>query len=261
MDLDAALLTEGTVLLVGVVSGFLSILAGGGVTVVLPVLLALGLAADVANATSRLGLAAGTLVAALSLARAGRIDWPVARPMIVAAAAGAALGALAGATVRAPAMLEIIVVTAVVSTILVFAQPNRWLAAAPQRPLVPPAVGVGLYFALCVYGGVVAVDSAILRLILLVLVVGLPLGRANPVKVVSGLALFGVSALVYAKAGEVDWRIAAWLSAGTVVGAYAAARLSASPAAQVLVYRLLQAIVALETSFLVLQWLGVVGRF
>jgi hypothetical protein len=51
------------------------VLAGGGVTVVLPVLLALGLTADQANATSRFNLTVGTLIVT---------GWPAERPYRVA---------------------------------------------------------------------------------------------------------------------------------------------------------------------------------
>jgi uncharacterized membrane protein YfcA len=61
--------------LIGVLSGGLSVLAGGGVTVVLPVLLALGLTADQANATSRFNLTVGTLIATVILIRKKKIDW------------------------------------------------------------------------------------------------------------------------------------------------------------------------------------------
>ena len=61
--------------LIGILSGCLSVLAGGGVTVVLPVLLALGLTADQANATSRFNLTVGTLIATVILIRKKKIDW------------------------------------------------------------------------------------------------------------------------------------------------------------------------------------------
>jgi uncharacterized membrane protein YfcA len=53
--------------LIGILAGGLSVLAGGGVTVVLPILLALGLTADQANATSRLNLTVGAVIATIVL--------------------------------------------------------------------------------------------------------------------------------------------------------------------------------------------------
>ena len=59
---------------IGILSGVLSVLAGGGVTVVLPVLLALGLSADQANATSRFNLMVGGIVATILLIRNKKKD-------------------------------------------------------------------------------------------------------------------------------------------------------------------------------------------
>jgi uncharacterized membrane protein YfcA len=111
--------------------------------------------------------------------------------------------------IHSNAMLAIIVVTSVVSMILVYTRPNRWLSTAETERLVPERAGAFIYFLLCFYGGIVAVDSAILRLIVLVLLLGLPLSKANPIKVVTGLALFAISSLIYGDAGKVNWEAAA----------------------------------------------------
>jgi uncharacterized protein len=242
--------------LVGILAGVLSVLAGGGVTVVLPVLLALGLSADHANATSRFNLTVGSLIATFALIRQKHIDWKATLPFMVATVVGAIVGAWLGTLVRSPAMLTVIVLTSVVSMILVYLQPNRWLSTAATRAVVPEYAGVFFYSLLCLYGGVVAVDSAILRLIVLVLLLGIPLSRANPIKVVTGLALFAISSAIYGDAGKVSWEIAAWLTAGTAIGSYVASGYAASDSARKWVYLLLQVSVTIETLLLLGQWLG-----
>src|SRR5919204_6551844 len=101
-------------LLIGLLSGVLSVLAGGGVTVVLPVLLALGLTADQANATSRLNLSVGAVIATIVLIRKKKIDWKATLPLLAATVAGAVVGAYIGTLVRSNAMLTIIVLTSLV---------------------------------------------------------------------------------------------------------------------------------------------------
>jgi hypothetical protein len=54
------------VLLAGIISGFLTVTAGAAVTVVFPVLTAVGLSADAANATSRFRLSTGFREVAIS---------------------------------------------------------------------------------------------------------------------------------------------------------------------------------------------------
>jgi uncharacterized membrane protein YfcA len=242
--------------LIGILAGVLSVLAGGGVTVVLPVLLALGLTADEANATSRFNLTVGTLIAAVILIRKKKIEWKTTSPLLVASVVGALGGAWLGTMIHSTVMLTIIVLTSMVSVILVYVRPNRWLSTADTGRVVPEHAGTLIYFLLCFYGGVVAVDSAILRLIVLVLLLGLPLSKANPIKVVTGLALFGISSLVYGDAGKVNWEAAAWLAAGTAIGSYVATGFAASDNARKWVYRFLQISVTVETLLLLAQWLG-----
>jgi uncharacterized protein len=250
------LLGVGATVLIGVLAGGLSVLAGGGVTVVLPVLLALGLTADQANATSRLNLTVGAIIATIVLIRKKNVDWNATLPLLIATIAGAVVGAFVGTLVRSNAMLTIIVLTSLISTVLVYINPNRWVSTAAADPIVPDRVGAFIYGLLCLYGGVIAVDSAILRLVGLVMLMGLPLSKANPIKVVTGLALFALSSAIYGDAGTVDWHVAGWLAAGTAIGSYAASGFVASDSARKLVYLALQISVTVETLLLLAGWFG-----
>ena len=251
-----AVIEPTVIFLTGLVAGVLSVLAGGGVSVVLPVLLALGLTADQANATSRFNLMVGALIATVILINKKKIEWKTTYPLLVATVIGAIGGTWLGTMLHSTVMLAIIVSTSVISMVLVYMKPNRWLSTADTGRVVPESAGAFLYFLLCFYGGIVAVDSAILRVIVLVLLLGLPLSKANPIKVVTGLALFGISSLIYGEAGKVDWGTCAWLTAGTAIGAYAASIYAASDDARKWVYLLLQIIVTIETLLLLSQWLG-----
>ncbi|MBV8189695.1 MAG: sulfite exporter TauE/SafE family protein [Alphaproteobacteria bacterium] len=241
---------------IGILAGVMSVLAGGGVTVVLPVLLALGLSADQANATSRFNLVVGGIIATIVLIRSKKVDWRATKSLLLATVIGAVIGTSLGLMVRSTAMFAIIVATSVVSLILVFVQPNRWLSKGSTRHLLSERTGAVTYGLLCAYGGVVAVDSAILRLIVMVLFMGIPLNKANPIKVVTGLALFAISCALYGDAGKIDWTVAAWLAGGTAIGAAVASRFTASEEARHAVYRLLQVSVTVETLLLLAQALG-----
>jgi hypothetical protein len=68
-----ALLQLATLAAAGLLGGFVNTLAGGGSLVTLPALLLLGLPADVANGTNRVGVLAQSLVAARGLGRDERL--------------------------------------------------------------------------------------------------------------------------------------------------------------------------------------------
>jgi len=225
------------------------------VTVVFPVLIALGLSADDANATSRLSLAIGGSVAAMALIWKNKVDWKAARPLLIAAGAGSLFGALYGSRMTSANTLTVVVITSVISLVLVYLKPARWLAEKKGAAIVPPRFAALLFLLLCVYEGVVAVDSALLRLIALVYLLGYPLASANPIKLITGLVMFGVSSAVYAHAGEINWPVGAWLAAGSVIGACVAVPFACSLKAQKGIYRMLQITITVETTWLVWHWL------
>ena len=78
---------------VGLVSGALNVVAGGGSFLTLPVLLFVGLPAGEANATNRLGVLAQNVTGVWGFHRASSLDWRWAKAASVPALAGAALGA------------------------------------------------------------------------------------------------------------------------------------------------------------------------
>jgi uncharacterized membrane protein YfcA len=241
---------------IGILAGVLGVFAGGGVTVVLPVLLAFGLTADQANATSRVSVTVGATIATLNLLRNKGIDWKTTVPFLLAAVVGVAIGTPLGAMLRSRTMLTIIVLTSVVSMILVYVRPNRWLSSANTDPVLSQRAGIFGYAVICAYGGVSAADNAILRLILLVPLLGIPLARANPIKIVTTLAVFVISSVGYGAIGEVRWMTAVWLAGGTAIGSGVASQFVSSDSARKWVYLILQIVVTLETLLLVARWLG-----
>lgn len=242
------------IFLLGAVSAFFSILAGGGITVVLPVLLAMGLSPNAANGSCRLSLVTAGLLATWNFQRKGLIDWRLVWPLMADAALGATLGSLIGTRLHAPKTLLLIVLTSVVSLALICSQPNKWIkdAAVSRQKLRP--LDHAVYFGLCFDGGIMAADSAILRLIALVLVTGLSLQLANPIKIVTGIALFSISTAIYGFRGEIDWTVTAWLSTGALLGAFGASQLATIPSARAWMYRLLLVTVLIETIWLVGQY-------
>lgn len=236
----------------GGVSGFISVLAGGGVTVILPMLLAIGLNSAVANGTSRVSLTVGAILATYSLYRKQVIDWTSIWPLLMLSALGSVLGSYAATFFSITVTSDIILITCIVSFILISTKPNQWLKPyqIDNLSVTIPRWFYGVYFLLCFYGGVIAVDSAILRLAALVLLISLPLNEANAIKVVTGLPLFLISAFVFFVRGDVDYQSAGYLSIGTMVGALVATRYMNHPKTRILAYALLYIVVVIGTIYL-----------
>ena len=81
--------------LAGVVGGFINTVAGGGAMVTVPALMLLGMPADHANGTYRLGLLQQSLTGIGGFSRSNMLDREAILPMVLPTISGAAVGALA----------------------------------------------------------------------------------------------------------------------------------------------------------------------
>ena len=81
-------------LTVGMLSGFINTLAGGGSMLTLPALMMMGIPADLANGTNRLAVLAQSITGAKGFDQAGRLDRSALTGVLVPTIVGAAVGAL-----------------------------------------------------------------------------------------------------------------------------------------------------------------------
>ncbi len=114
-------------LLAGGVMAFADTLASAGSAVSLPALIALGLAPELADGSNRVAVLAGALAASVSFIRAGRVPWPMVRPLAVAAVVGAVGGALVSEHVSPTGLHLAIVGALLVALGLLAIKPSRWL--------------------------------------------------------------------------------------------------------------------------------------
>lgn len=233
---------------------FANTLASSGSAVSLPVLLSLGLAPELANGTNRVAVLAGALAATASFVRAGRVPWPVVRPLIAVAAVGAVIGAAISEVVSPTALHLAIMGALLVALALLAVKPSRWLAVSRAAPRVGP-VQVLLILLISIWSGFIVLDGMTYLLMALVLSVGLDVMSANAAKAAIATVIAAVSLVVLAADGSVDWVAATSLALGAVVGGLFAARLALHPAAARWIYRLLVLIIVGEVVQLVLTGL------
>ncbi len=81
--------------LVGILAGWLNVMAGGGSLLTVPIMLFMGIPGPVANGTNRIAILAQNITAVTTFKRRGYADFKLGLSL----AAAAALGALGGASV------------------------------------------------------------------------------------------------------------------------------------------------------------------
>ena len=186
-----------------------------------------------------------------SFVRAGRIQWPIVRPLMVVAAIGAVVGAAISEKISPTSMHLAITGALLVALTLLAIKPSRWLTDSETPPRVGP-IQLLLILAISIWAGFIVLDGMTYLLMALVLSVGLDVISANAAKSALAVAIASVSLAVLAAGGNVDWRAGTPLAIGAVIGGLLAARLALNPAAARWIYRLLVLIIVGEAAQLVL---------
>lgn len=228
-------------LLAGVVAGIINTLAGSGSLITLPMLIFLGLPANVANATNRVGVILQNVVGITTLQRGGKLNLAGSAWLIGPAVVGSVGGALVARSLDAKSMNTVIGVVMVLMLGVILFNPQRWLRAKSEVKPGRPAIGmIILFFVLGVYGGFIQAGIGVFLLAAMVLGLGYSLVDANGIKLVIVLALTLVALAVFAAGGQVNWGLGALMAAGQSLGAWLGARFAIkSKNANVWVRRLL----------------------
>jgi len=230
--------------LVGVVSGALNVVAGGGSFLTLPVLIFLGLPASVANGTNRVGIWLQNAGAVWGFDRHRVLAWRWAAWAAVPATAGAALGTWGALVVSDEAFRKTLAFLMVAISLWTLLDPFGRRAAETGDRAVPggpvptgslpggsfPAGArrwalVAGFFAVGAYGGFVQAGVGFLILAVTTLG-GLDLVRGNAVKVLSILAFTTLSLAIFVWQGKVDWPLGLALAAGSLAGGQLGVRLT-----------------------------------
>ena len=209
----------------GLVAGFINTLAGGGSFLTVPLLMAVGLPATVANATNRVGVLAQSLSAVAGFRQEGvsepSLGLRLLPPMLLGSWAGAWSASVIPDAFFARAFG--VVMLAMLPLLIWNPRPDP---ASVGRGL-PLPLQLALYTLLGFYGGAVQAGIGIPLLLALVTLSGLDLVRAAAVRVFLTAALTLVALAQFIWAGKVLWLPALVLAAGSGAGGYLAARFGA----------------------------------
>ncbi len=202
---------------VGVLSGFLNVIAGGGSLLALPVLIFMGLPGNVANGTNRVAIVAQNASAFTSFFRKGYSELRTMLTLALCAVPGAAMGAYLGTQVSGELFNRILGGLMIVLLILMSRKPAGAEAAEKPRRLV---LGHILMVAVGFYGGFIQAGVGFFVMAVLYRVVGLDLVRVNAYKVFI-IGIYTLLALaIFADRGLVLWLAGAALAVGTTIGGW-----------------------------------------
>jgi len=217
-------LTVGLALLVGVALG---LLGGGGSILTVPLLAYVaGMDAKQAIATSLLVVGTTSAVAAISHARAGRVQWRTGLIFGAAGMVGAFGGGLLARYIPGSVLLIGFAVMMIATALAMLRGRKDVGPDDPHHRIpVPKVVVEGLIVGLVT--GLVGAGGGFLVVPALALLGGLPM----PIAVGTSLVVIAMKSFAgfagYLSSVSIDWRIAGMVTAAAVVGALVGARLTA----------------------------------
>jgi len=210
--------------LVGIIAGFINVLAGGGSLLTMPIMkLLLGLDGPAVNGTNRIAIGAGAISSVTGFFSRGFSDFRLSVTLSLCALPGAIAGALIGSKLRGVWFDRVLAVVMVAVLILMSlkkpsASPAR--AAAPTPNFKRSFAAHILMLAAGFYGGFIQAGVGFILMTILHRVMGLDLVRVNMHKVFIVAVYTMVAIIVYAAQGHVLWIPGICLALGNSSGAW-----------------------------------------
>jgi uncharacterized membrane protein YfcA len=209
----------------GAFSGFVATLAGLGSVLTLYILIeVVGLDADIANGTNRIGIMAMTLMALPTFYKKGHLNFKKSWWIILSIFVGAIGGAiLAAQYIDNAAFKDIFKYLLLVMLALVLTNPKKWIRVTDynyemSKWLLPVFVLMGFY------AGFIQVGTGVFLVVFLALAGRYSLVDSNGIKL-AAIALYTLACIaIFAIENKINWEIGIVLAIGQGLGAYIAAK-------------------------------------
>lgn len=211
----------------GAIAGFINIMAGGGSTITLPLLIFFGLDSALANGTNRIAVFIQNVAAIVSFKQEKYAQFKLSFRLSLCTLPGAIIGAIVAVKIGNELFQKILgfVIIGIMITIL-FPQTNRASKSQGNEKsfhpwlLYPAMLGIGFY------GGFMQAGVGFLIMAALLYLMKLDLVRVNMHKVFIVFVFTLPAIVIFTATGNVKWSYALVLSAGNAVGGWWSAKVS-----------------------------------
>jgi len=206
----------------GFLAGIINTLAGNGSAITLPLLLSMGMDANTANATNRVGVLLQTFTAVASIKRTAQSKILIKESVwyYIPTILGSVGGALLAIDVH-PDILELIIGLLMIFVLItLLLKPKKWLIDTnPEKKKRTPTQWF-IFFAIGFYGGFIQMGIGILILSSLVLLVHYSLQDGNVIKLFVAFVMIIPAFVIYVISGQIQWLPGIVLAIGASAGAW-----------------------------------------
>lgn len=228
---------------VGFVAGFINTLAGSGSLLTLPLLMFLGLPANVANGTNRIAILLQNVVGVSSFKQQKVLNFKQGLWLGVPAIIGSIIGAQIAINLNEEIMRMAIGGVLVFMFFIILYKPDKWIKGrAGEVDAKPGILQMIIFFFIGIYGGFIQAGVGFFLLAGLVLGAGLDLVRANALKVFIVLLYTPLALVIFIIHNQVDYKLGLILAVGNMLGAFVGAKATVSWGPKFVRYILLIAI-------------------
>lgn len=239
----------------GLAAGFINANAGGGSMLTLPLLMFLGLPANIANGTNRVAILLQNVIGVRTFHREKVLNLSTDYRLALPAVAGSIIGALFAVEIDVKLLEKIIAGLMVLMLLLIVLKPDAWVkeraGAVDPKPTVWQYI---IFFFIGLYGGFIQMGVGFFLLAGLVLGCGHNLVKANAVKLFIVMVYTVFTLAVFMFNGQVDWAAGLILAAGNMTGAWLGAKFAVKGGAKYVRYILILSLV-----IVILNLFGVFG--
>lgn len=220
--MDISLLESLTLIILGLIAGVINTLAGGGSNLTVPALMVMGMPADIANATNRVGVILQGLVGAAGFKKHDKLPTGDFKAIIIPLLIGATVGG-AVASYAPQSLLKFLLLGAMlIVAAIVLIRPN---VIAPPLNTVPHTVAEkpqAMWWLLLAgfYGGFVQAGVGFILITAFAGVLRYDLVASNALKVLATVFFTGVALLIFIVNDQVRWIPGLLLAVGSMMGAH-----------------------------------------
>jgi len=234
-----------TLLLGGLLAGIINTLSGYGSIITLSLLMdVVGLPANVANGSNRIGVMAAGTFASIGFYKEGKLNLKKSKLYVFITFIGAVCGVYCATIISNEGFRAIFKYLSVVMLFIILIKPKRWLRTESSAQRLPLYILWPAFLLAGFYGGFIQMGLGLILLSIMVLLCKIELIEANGIKALI-IVVFTIMAIaIFQWKGLMDWKAGSIIAIGQGVGAYfTSTYISRIPGAQLWAYRLLVIIV------------------
>jgi len=212
----------------GLVAGVINTLAGGGSNLTLPALMILGLPADIANATNRVGVVLQCVVGVKGFDKHKKLERSDMGPILIPTLIGSGIGALFASFMPTLYLKPVLLITMIGMALIILIKPST-IAPNPNeqvRKVMFPSTGWWTLFIAGLYGGFVQAGVGFILIAALTGSLRYDLVRANALKMLCTGVLTSLALAIFIWRDQVMWIPGLILAVGTMFGAQLGVKLA-----------------------------------